>query len=247
MLPARTSTPAYQRISQTLRRRILDGRYPADSQIPTEDDLLREFSVSRHTVRAALQQLVAEGLVRRHAGRGSFVQQHDAKRSPWGAQSLEDMVDRNFGEVIEGHSCRLLEPGSSEEHAARQRLATNDQVMRFRWTRCGEEGPNAVADVDLPRLLADRIPADWRLQLRTTRLLRLVEQCCDVRAVRVRQVASAVAASPALARTLHIRSGAPLLCLERTYFDREGEVIEHSLIQARADRCTQVVEMFRKD
>jgi GntR family transcriptional regulator len=247
MLPARTSTPTYQRISQTLRRRILDGRYPTDSQIPTEDDLLREFSVSRHTVRAALQQLVVEGLVRRHAGRGSFVQPSDAKRSPWGAQSLEDMVDRNFGEVIENPSCRLLEPGSSEEHAARQRLATNDQVMRFSWTRSGDEGPNAVSDVDLPRMLAERVPADWRLQLGTTRLLRLVERYCDVRAERVRQVASAAAAPSGLARKLGIRSGAPLLCLERTYFDREGEVIEHSLIQARADRCTQVVEMFRKD
>jgi GntR family transcriptional regulator len=247
MMPVRASTPTYQRISQTLRRRILDGRYPADSQIPTEDDLLREFSVSRHTVRAALQQLVAEGLVRRHAGRGSFVQQLDAKRPPWGAQSLEDMVDRNFGEIIEDHACRLLEPGSSEEHAARQQLATNDQVMRFSWTRCGADGPNAVADVDLPRMLAERIPADWRLQLGTTRLLRLVEQHGDVRAERVRQVASAAAAPPAIAKKLRLKSGAPLLCLERTYFDRDGEVIEHSLIRARADRCTQVVEMFRKD
>ena len=90
MLPVRASTPAYHRISQTLRRRILDGRYPVDSQIPTEDDLLREFSVSRHTVRAALQQLVSQGLVRRHAGRGSFVQQIDATRSPSRVQAHEN-------------------------------------------------------------------------------------------------------------------------------------------------------------
>jgi GntR family transcriptional regulator len=247
MLPVRASTPTYQRISQTLRRRILDGRYPVDSQIPTEDDLLREFSVSRHTVRAALQQLVAEGLVRRHAGRGSFVQQAESTRSLWGAQSLEDMVDRNFGEIIEDDASRLLEPGSSEEHAARQHLATNDQVIRYIWTRCGDEGPNAVSEVDLPRALADRVPADWRQQLRTTRLLRLVEQYCHVRAERVRQIASAVGATPAIARKLRIKPGAPLLCLERTYFDHQGEAIEHSLIQARADRCTQVVEMFRRN
>src|SRR6188508_2581270 len=135
MLPVRDPTPNYYRISQTLRQRIQDGRYPADSQLPTEDDLLREFSVSRHTVRAALQQLVTQGLVRRQAGRGSFVQQPDATRSPWAAQSLEDLVDRNFGDLIEDHSMRLLEPGSSEEHAARRHLATRDQVARFSWTR----------------------------------------------------------------------------------------------------------------
>ena len=247
MQPDRALAPAYYRISQTLRRRILDGRYPADSQLPTEDDLLREFSVSRHTVRAALQQLVSQGLVRRQAGRGSFVQQPDRTRSPWGAQSLEDLVDRNFGDLIEDHSMRLLEPGSSEEHAARRHLATRDQVARFSWTRGDAQGANAISDVDLPRVLADTIPTDWREQLGTTRLLRLVEKYAGVRAVRVRQVASALAAGSRIARRLGIKTGAPLLCLERTYFDDDGEPIEHSRILARADRCTQVVELFRKD
>lgn len=246
MLPVRDPTPSYHRISQTLRQRILEGRYPADSQLPTEDDLLREFSVSRHTVRAALQQLVTQGLVRRQAGRGSFVQQSDATRSPWAAQSLEDLVDRNFGEQIEGHSARLLEPGSSEEHAARLHLRTSDQVVRFSWTRCADQGPNAVCDVDLPKTLADQVPDDWREKLRTTRLLRLVETYCDVRAERVRQIASSVLATREIAAKLGIAPAAPLLCLERTYFDKKGDVIEHSHILARADRCTQVVELFRK-
>ena len=247
MLNVRDPTPTYYRISQTLRRRIIDGRYPVDSQIPTEEDLLREFSVSRHTVRAALQQLVDQGLVRRQAGRGSFVQQPESMRSPWGARSLEDLVDRNFGDRIEGHSARLLKPGSGEEHTARLRLRTKDRVVRFTWTRCAEEGANAVADVDLPKTLADRVPDDWREKLGSTRLLRLVEASCGVRADRVRQVASAVIATREIAKKLDIRTGAPLLCLERTYFDKDDDVIEHSRIVARADRCTQVVELFRKN
>ena len=246
MLPVRDPTPNYHRISRTLRQRILDGHYPVDSQLPTEDVLLREFSVSRHTVRAALQQLVTQGLVRRHAGRGSFVQQPDSMRSPWGAQSLEDLIDRDFGERIESLSARLLEPGSSEEQTARLRLRTRDQVMRFSWIRCAAEGANAVCDVDLPRTLADHIPDDWRDKLRTTHLLRLVETCCDVRADRVQQIASAVSATPEIALKLGVAPAAPLLCLERTYFDEKGDVIEHSHILARADRCTQVVELLRK-
>lgn len=247
MLPARDPTPTYYRISQNLRRRILEGHYPADSQLPTEDDLIREFGVSRHTVRAALQPLVAQGLVRRQAGRGSFIQQPDVTRAPWGAQSLEDLVDRNFGEEIRDHSMRLLKSGSSEEHRARLRLLTKDRVVRFTWTRCSEEGANAVCDVDLPKALADRIPEDWRERLRTTRLLRLVETHGEVRAERVRQIASAITAPADIAAKLGIEKGAPLLTLERTYFDGKGEVIEHSHILARADRCTQVVELFRKD
>lgn len=118
--------------------------------------------------------------------------------------------------------------------------------MRLAWIRCAVEGANAVCDVDLPRTLANRIPDDWRDKLRTTHLLRLVETCCDVRADRVQQIASAVATTPEIAAKLGVAPAAPLPCLERTYFNEKGDVIEHYHILARADRCTQVVELLRK-
>jgi len=244
-LPARDPTPAYYRIYQSLRGRISAGAYVGDEKIPTEDQLMIEFGVSRHTIRAAVQQLVTQGLVRRQAGRGTFVQRQEPGAGPWGAQSLDDMVDGNFGDRLEALAMQLLPSGGSEEHAARLRLGTSELVVRFSWVRSGESGPNATCDVYLAKSRADRLPTDWAERLRTTRLLHLVEAYSHVEAFRVRQVSSAIAAPPEASGRLGVALSAPLLCLERTYFDRDGGVIEHSRVLGRADRCQQIVELFR--
>lgn len=59
-------------IGTEIRRRILDGRYPAGSQL-RQDGLAAEFGASRIPVREALFQLEAEGLVRIHPHRGATV------------------------------------------------------------------------------------------------------------------------------------------------------------------------------
>ncbi len=59
-------------IGAEIRQRILDGRYPAGSQL-RQDGLAAEFGASRIPVREALFQLEAEGLVRIHPHRGATV------------------------------------------------------------------------------------------------------------------------------------------------------------------------------
>jgi DNA-binding GntR family transcriptional regulator len=57
-------------VERTLRKRIADGTYPLDSQLPPMDDLAREFGVSRGTVAAVLRRMPE---VRVIPGYGSFV------------------------------------------------------------------------------------------------------------------------------------------------------------------------------
>lgn len=59
-------------IGAEIRQRILDGHYPAGSQL-RQDGLAAEFGASRIPVREALFQLEAEGLVRIHPHRGAMV------------------------------------------------------------------------------------------------------------------------------------------------------------------------------
>ena len=63
----------YLQIEEQIRERIHSGYYPAGSQLPTEMELVEEFGASRLTIGKSLSQLVAEGLISRTRGRGSFV------------------------------------------------------------------------------------------------------------------------------------------------------------------------------
>lgn len=60
----------HQVIAEKLRHRIADGAFP-DGRVPPELVLMDDFQVSRHTIRAALQRLVTDGLIERRAGSGT--------------------------------------------------------------------------------------------------------------------------------------------------------------------------------
>lgn len=65
--------PPYRQIADILRRRITEGKYPPDSRIPTESELVDEFEVARSTARRAVEVLRGEGLIYTVPNRGSYV------------------------------------------------------------------------------------------------------------------------------------------------------------------------------
>src|SRR5579884_2346889 len=65
--------PRYQQIREVLAQQIRAGSLKPGDQLPSEDELRREFHVTRMTVRQAIAGLVSEGLVYRRHGKGTFV------------------------------------------------------------------------------------------------------------------------------------------------------------------------------
>lgn len=76
VLPKRSvaaGEPLYRQVVDSLRNDIVRGVFPVGSQLPTEETLSERFAVSRHTVREALRQLRANGLVSSRQGSGTTV------------------------------------------------------------------------------------------------------------------------------------------------------------------------------
>jgi GntR family transcriptional regulator len=65
-------TPYYEQLFDILRRRVVSGELPADSRLPGELELSREYGLSRATVRQTLTKLEQERFARRIAHRGFF-------------------------------------------------------------------------------------------------------------------------------------------------------------------------------
>lgn len=74
-MPVATSEPRGSQINigRELRRRILTGCYVPGERLPPERELEEEFRCSRLTVAKAMAPLVADGLIERYRGRGTFV------------------------------------------------------------------------------------------------------------------------------------------------------------------------------
>ncbi|MHB8895811.1 MAG: GntR family transcriptional regulator [Candidatus Geothermincolia bacterium] len=66
-------TPAYVQLTQIIHDLILGGELRAGERIPSENELCAAFSLSRMTVRKAISELVARGMLRSVRGKGTFV------------------------------------------------------------------------------------------------------------------------------------------------------------------------------
>jgi GntR family transcriptional regulator len=71
--------PPYRQIAAIIKRGILSGKYPSDSRIPTESELVETYEVARSTARRAVAALREEGLVYTVPARGTYVAKLDNK------------------------------------------------------------------------------------------------------------------------------------------------------------------------
>lgn len=100
----------YEEIANVIRTRISDGIYPVDSNLPVQSDLAKEFSVSRMTIKKAIEILTIEGLVFSKQGNGtkvlnsSFWDKNDAKfrldNYNGLSKDLQDQAEKLTSQVI---------------------------------------------------------------------------------------------------------------------------------------------------
>ena len=205
-----TRTYRYQEIADSLRSAIAGGVFGDEGVLPSESELSAEHDASRVTIRKALEHLREEGLVDSRQGFGWFVGGDPFRQSLDSLETIED---------------QLAAAGRTSER----------QVMAFRFRD---------APVDVAALLGDEVLEVVRLNLADEQPFALVTVWCSAaiaaelsrsdveqstfvdllgdRLGGARQVISAVAADEALAQTLAVEPGSPLLRVRRVTSDREG-------------------------
>ncbi|MEM7506923.1 MAG: GntR family transcriptional regulator [Pseudomonadota bacterium] len=96
------STPLYAQIRQALIDRIAGGEFGAGACIPSEVALAEESGVSPGTVRKAIDALVAEGVLTRHQGKGTFIAEQTPERAQYRFFRLTDATgNRVTPETVE--------------------------------------------------------------------------------------------------------------------------------------------------
>ncbi|CAM2150723.1 MULTISPECIES: histidine utilization repressor [Paraburkholderia] len=125
------NAPAYQGIKDFILARIDAGEWGEGDQVPSENELAREFKVARMTVNRALRELTAEQVLTRVQGAGTFVARPKYESTLVAIRSISDEI------VARGHRYRaeVLELGpmaADEALALEMGLRTHDVVFRSR-------------------------------------------------------------------------------------------------------------------
>ena len=107
----------YSIVKQAIKSKILDGTYIPNQKIGSESELMKQFSVSRHTVRLAIGDLVNQGWLYREQGSGTFCADRSNDEGPKQVSQKNIAIittyisDYIFPSIIRGAESYISEQG----------------------------------------------------------------------------------------------------------------------------------------
>jgi GntR family transcriptional regulator len=225
------SIPLYHQIANTLAREISQSRSaaPQDAHalLPSELVLCERFQVSRHTIRAALAQLVNEGLVTRKKRSGTRVNAH----SGVGA-FRENLASLDDLEVLKNRRIQLTGLQAQEMD-----LPSHSSWLELHTRRIDSRAPLrpiCISQVWIDAQYADLLSA---IKTESTILISdLIEQSYGRRVAYIDQQISAMLLDEPTARALNAPAGSAALKVVRHYFDRTKIAFEVASSIHPADR-----------
>ncbi len=224
--------PKYQAIHERLRAEILAGALTPGSKLPPQSQLAERFGVTLMTLRQAVGELEAEGLVRAERGRGTFVAERPVdirlgNLSSFAAQMAADGVEVTT-EVV---SVDRVVAGDHPEVSARLGVDPSGSLWRLVRTRRSEGEVFAVqrsyldGAIDLADGAGDALYA-------------AIESATGSAVVEARETMSAVALDDDLAALAEASVGHPALRSERTSIDQFGRPFLHDDAYLVGGRCS---------
>jgi len=142
--------PLWAQLESALKDRLDDHEF--DDRFPTDNELVNEYGVSRHTVREAIRHLNSSGILRRERGRGTVVNRSEFEQPLGALYSLFQSVESS-GASQRSHVLQLREdvdPAIAENLG----LAGDTSLLLLERLRCADDEPLALDRSWLPMDLA---------------------------------------------------------------------------------------------
>jgi GntR family transcriptional regulator len=237
---------AYRTLAAQIRDAIRNGEYANGRQLPTEEQLSASFSVSRQTVRRAMQDLVSEGIIYRVAGRGTYpVAEEDRYVNRFG--SVEELMSLSLDT-----ECEIVSPLHRKvdvETASRLRLPS-DEIFTTAFIRLHADVPFCYTSVYLPPRIGHLLAGADELASPGRRSRVTVIGLIDLRMVgsitAAEQSISAAGAPELAARHLSRPAGEPLLRIDRLYFDGDDDPVELAISYFDPEHYSYRVKLRRR-
>ena len=97
--------PLFEEVKQKMLEQIKNGIWTPDSMLPNELEVAAMFGVSQGTVRRAFRELVAQGILVRYQGRGTFVASQRRNVAAVREGSVSIFVSRVVFKGAANHGC----------------------------------------------------------------------------------------------------------------------------------------------
>lgn len=220
LLRKQSRLPLSLKVKYLLRARLESGEWPVGTRLPTLEELMKEYGVSRVTVRSALGELEGEGLIERTRGKGTFVIGDVAKESwlmlPTDWTSLIEHLKRlkpEFVELKSNPACLL--PAE----------ITGETLTDLYWCNTRVNYTNGVAYSFNTIYVESELAKRLQPYLGQEPALLVLDRYCRDLIHRNSQTLTVRVADASLARHLNIEIGMPVVRVIRIIRNQEDQVI----------------------
>lgn len=233
-LDPQDSQPLYQQLQRAIREAIeLHALSPEDA-LPAERQIASDLSISRITVRKAIEGLVEEGLLVRRQGSGNFVTARIEKNLAKLTSFSEDMRAR--GRVPTSEWLKRAEGTVTPKEALTLRLSPGTPVFRLHRLRYADGAPMSL---EYTTVVASCLPS---IEAVDNSLYEALQQV-GCRPVRALQRLRALLLNAEQAKLLHAHVGDAGLLVERVGYLRDGQAVEYCASYYRGDTYDFVAEL----
>jgi GntR family transcriptional regulator len=226
----RTNGPLYRQLADLLREPITSGAFPVGAELPKEADIAQRFGVSLITVRQALRDLEADGLIRKRSAKPAVV----AAKNPAVNFSLNF---KNFADMAANTKDARLKIKSYRREIApamQEVFGLSKDQSGFCLRAVLQVGKIKRAQITtfLPPSVGERLT---RADFDDALIFQSVQKHLGVRLVVAHITVKAEVADADVAADLDCAEGSPILAIQMLYQSADQQNIEFTIARHRAD------------
>lgn len=229
----------YLQIKETLIQRIQEKIWLPNKLIPTEQELMKEFEVSRTTIRQAISMMVQDGLLERQQGRGTIVKSQQLVGSLGRLKGFaEEVLERG----LTPYSQLIRAEFSTDLYHEKAMLQTDDtSILVIERIRFADNLPIAYERSCWPKSIGEKLMKE---ELNQANFYQILEQN-GIALRKANEKISAMNATMHEADLLGIRAGEALIEMTRLSYGIDDKPIEYTRTKFRSDQYHYNVELTR--
>ena len=223
--------PLYQQLRDVIDEKINSGEWKPGERIPSENELSRQYGLSRMTARAVLQELVKEERLYRVQGKGTFVAEQKIEAHSLRYVGIREQLEK-MGYAVETKTvfCGLVD--SDRNVAKHLGVEAGTPVYMIRRVRSIQGKPISVHVSYILEQYSKGLNPEL---LEREQLCVLMNEFFGLRREGVQETLESVAADPEEAKLLGVEKGHPLLMLKDELFCEDGRAYEYTKVVFRGD------------
>jgi len=232
--------PLYHRLRDKMIEKIMQRQWQPDTAIPTEAELTKTYNVAIGTVRKAVETLVADGLLERLQGRGTFVRRPNFHASLF--RFFRHQTEGAENTIPEGRILKRTLGVPPQEVATALSLTKRAKAIKLDRLRLVDGQPVLLEEIWLPypqfsALMNIELPDFGDL------LYPLYEEKCRQTVASAHETLTVELAAPEVARQLAIPVEKPVIVIDRLALGYDRQALEWRRSRGPADRFRYQIEI----